>query len=211
VRRANGDTYHTPNCSPQVAGFNQSQKGGIWGQLENLVLAQTKKKNAEDDFTLFAGPVLADDDEFFEGFDEKGPVRIQIPQRFWKIVVDLEDGALRAFAFVLEQDLSNVQFTEAFNVDEKFAPMMVSIDDLEGMLTGVRFPQELKDADQFGTDLGEELLKANAIERREPAAVVAPNAGVAQADEEPNDEVERSTEAETEEPPPPPRRRNRQP
>ena len=33
VRRANGDTYHVTNCSPQVARFNQSP-AGRWGRLE---------------------------------------------------------------------------------------------------------------------------------------------------------------------------------
>lgn len=31
VRRANGDTFHTTNCSPQVKGFNRSNLGGVWG------------------------------------------------------------------------------------------------------------------------------------------------------------------------------------
>lgn len=42
IRRANGDTYHVTNCSPQVAAFNQAAKKGVWGQLENLILDQAK-------------------------------------------------------------------------------------------------------------------------------------------------------------------------
>ena len=35
----NGDTYHTTNCSPQVAGFNRAANGeDNWGDLENLVI-----------------------------------------------------------------------------------------------------------------------------------------------------------------------------
>ena len=34
VRRANGDSYHLTNCSPQVPSFNQH---GIWAKLERLI------------------------------------------------------------------------------------------------------------------------------------------------------------------------------
>ena len=37
VRRGNGDSFHTTNCSPQVKGFNQSGEGGLWGELENFI------------------------------------------------------------------------------------------------------------------------------------------------------------------------------
>src|SRR5262249_9442997 len=55
LRRANGDTYHVTNCSPQVAGFNRSNAGeDNWGDLENVVLAEA----ANERLCLFAGPVL---------------------------------------------------------------------------------------------------------------------------------------------------------
>ena len=41
LRRANGDTYHVTNCSPQMAGFNRSNDGNDnWGDLENHVLSE---------------------------------------------------------------------------------------------------------------------------------------------------------------------------
>ena len=63
VRRANGDTFHTTNCSPQVAGFNRSNQDGLWGRLENEVLRQA----AGERLTVLAGPVLDDDDRVFHG------------------------------------------------------------------------------------------------------------------------------------------------
>ena len=43
IQKSNGDTYHTTNCSPQVAGFNRSASGtDNWGDLENLVQKETK-------------------------------------------------------------------------------------------------------------------------------------------------------------------------
>ena len=68
AKRANGDTFHTTNCSPQVLGFNRSNKDGLWGELENYVLKQAKAER----LSVFAGPVLSDDDEWFEGRDRRG-------------------------------------------------------------------------------------------------------------------------------------------
>ncbi|MFB1488240.1 MULTISPECIES: DNA/RNA non-specific endonuclease [unclassified Thiocapsa] len=69
VRRANGDTFHVTNCSPQVADFNQSQRGeDNWGDLENQVLANA----ASERLCVFAGPVLDPADEVFVGTGEGG-------------------------------------------------------------------------------------------------------------------------------------------
>ena len=35
LRLANGDTFHTTNCTPQVAGFNQSNHATNWGATKN--------------------------------------------------------------------------------------------------------------------------------------------------------------------------------
>ena len=64
VRRANGDTYHVTNCSPQIASFNRSALKGAWGELENL----SSSRRRPSDTALFAGPVLRSDDRFFRGW-----------------------------------------------------------------------------------------------------------------------------------------------
>ena len=64
VRIANGDTYHVTNCSPQVAGFNQSSQGeDNWGDLENHVL----KSAVQERYCHFAGPILDPRDDTFIG------------------------------------------------------------------------------------------------------------------------------------------------
>jgi len=55
VVRANGDTFHTTNCSPQVADFNRSNEKGTWGELEDYIQKQAKT----DRFTLMAGPATS--------------------------------------------------------------------------------------------------------------------------------------------------------
>ncbi len=64
VVRANGDSYHVTNCSPQTKEFNQSSKGeDNWGDLENVVLSEA----ANERLCVFAGPILADEDQSFQG------------------------------------------------------------------------------------------------------------------------------------------------
>src|SRR5262249_47540132 len=58
IQMGNGDTYHTTNCSPQVAGFNRPANDDNWGDLEKIVQKETKSEKV----ILFSGPVLADDD-----------------------------------------------------------------------------------------------------------------------------------------------------
>ncbi len=168
VRRANNDSYHTTNCSPQVKGFNQSKEGGIWGELENFILAQAKAEI----YCLFAGPVFSDDDEVFEGVDDFGDIEVKIPSRFWKVVVAESAGAIQSFAFVLEQDLTGVEFRE-FAVTAQWAEHLVSIAALEDQLEGIEFPQAVKDGDQFGKPIVDEIqrvhLESLGIRRPGPA------------------------------------------
>ena len=134
IRVANGDTFHTTNCTPQVAGFNRSNLDGRWGELENFIASQA----GTEKLSLFAGPVLAEDDRVFDGVDERGAVRIQIPRRYWKVVLAASQGELRAFGFLLEQDLSDVPLEFAVGVEWKNE--LVSLSDLERILGLVEFP-----------------------------------------------------------------------
>jgi DNA/RNA endonuclease G (NUC1) len=158
VRRANGDTYHVTNCSPQVAAFNQSTKAGVWGQLENLILRQAKTER----YSLIAGPVFGADDPIFRGVDDEGAVLVRIPRRFWKIVVARHGDDVATFAFILEQDLSHTDLE--FAVDEVWRERMISVPELEALLSVVTFPPELHDSDQFETEGGEALRARTGLE-----------------------------------------------
>lgn len=143
VRAANGDTYHVTNCSPQVAGFNRSDHRNNWGALEDLVFTQAKLER----YCLFSGPVLASDDPWFAGVDDLGAVRVQIPRRFWKVVVAVKAGRLQAFAFVLEQNLANTPLE--FVVPDSWADQHVPFARLQELLPAIQFPPEVVAADQF--------------------------------------------------------------
>jgi endonuclease G len=162
LRRANGDTYHVTNCSPQVAGFNRSNAGEQnWGDLENVVLSEA----ANERLCLFAGPVLEDSDEVFVGKGDGGmTLRAKVPKRFWKLIVSRVEDGIAAYGFVLEQDLSDVSFTE-FVVPAEFVPAMVAIADIESM-AAVSFGDDIRNADQFDTVRGGEVSLRGRVRRK---------------------------------------------
>ena len=164
VRRANGDTFHVTNCSPQVSGFNQSQAGSDnWGDLENHVLSEA----ANERLCVLAGPVLDPSDEVFVGVGEGGTVlRAKVPQRFWKVIVARVETGLAAYGFVLEQDLAAVDWE--LTVPPGFLPAMYPLSDI-AVMTGLVFDPSLLDADQYATVRGGELAlrSGTRLRRRE--------------------------------------------
>jgi endonuclease G, mitochondrial len=155
LRRANGDTYHVTNCSPQIESFNRSGSDGLWGELENFVLKQAKTER----YSLFAGPVFRKDDHLFLGVDDTGPISVPIPRQFWKIVVARTDGELQTFAFILDQDLSHTDFeaVEAleFAVDATWRKRMIAVKQLDKLIPALEFPKQMLDSDQINADPGE--------------------------------------------------------
>jgi endonuclease G len=160
LRRANGDSYHVTNCSPQVAGFNQSARGDVnWGDLENHVLSEASNER----LCVFAGPVLDPKDRVFHGVAAGGkPLRTRIPGRFWKVVVARVAEGIAAYGFVLEQDLSDVDFE--FVPADDFVPVMYPLREI-AELTGVRFADGVLDADQFDALRGLEIAQRSGTRR----------------------------------------------
>ena len=99
----------------------------MWGLLENAVL---ELEGLEDRrLTLFAGPVLDPDDPPYRG--------VQLPVEHWKVVVYRLGGRLRAKAFVLTQDLDDLE-REVPDFLEEFDTWLVPLDLLEER-TGLTF------------------------------------------------------------------------
>ena len=151
LRRANGDTFHTTNCSPQIADFNRAVFGfhGLWGELEEIVLEQ-----AEDErLCVFAGPILDPGDTAFQGRDNQGETFVQIPSAYWKVIVARAGNRLQSFAFILEQDLSDVEFEpEEFVVDGEWARRQVTVAEVERRAGIMTFPSEVHRSDTKNTD-----------------------------------------------------------
>ncbi len=158
VRDAVGDTFHTTNCTPQVAGFNRPDKDTNWGDLELFVA----KQSGAGRLSLFAGPVLASDDPIFSGVTVGGVLRVQIPRRYWKVVATVQSGELAAFGFILDQNLDDVPLE--MTVSPEWTPHMIALKDLERVLGNLKFSAEVKKADQASTVLGKTVRAGAGIE-----------------------------------------------
>jgi endonuclease G, mitochondrial len=90
--RANADTFHFTNCVPQASTFNQ--RSAHWQGVEQYVLEDNAVADGER-ISVFTGPVLADDDPHWRG--------VQIPRRFWKIIVRVDHGVTLAIALMADQ------------------------------------------------------------------------------------------------------------
>lgn len=134
IQMANGDTYHVTNCSPQVKAFNQGQYGEEnWGDLESAIQSITKSE--KEKACIFAGPVFGVGDRWFNGTDGDDAVRIQIPSKYWKIVVVKSDDGFDAFGFVLEQDVRKVTEKE-FYVTQEWVAAWKPISEIKGLMRG---------------------------------------------------------------------------
>ncbi len=147
MQKGNGDTFHTTNCSPQTAKFNQSKfKGFNWGELENMVEKQT---SAEKVCTI-SGPVFDPKDKFFHGLvKSRVEVSIQIPSRFWKIIIANNGGQPQAFGFVLDQDLTGVDLHEELIVPDAWKKFMMPLKEIEEFFDGLATLGPILKWDQF--------------------------------------------------------------
>jgi endonuclease G, mitochondrial len=142
ARAANEDSFFFTNITPQMAGFNQSGAGGLWGLLENSLLEQTTLQRRR--VTALAGPVLHPDDPAYRD--------TQVPLDFWKVLVYLVEDQLRVRGFVLTQNLDGLErrapgpvALEELDLAD-FDVYAVPLDDLQQRTT-LTFADGLRDAD----------------------------------------------------------------
>ena len=147
---ANKESCLFPNITPQHQSFNQSQRHGLWGELENAIFEDLSVERLR--VSVIAGPILSDDDPEYRG--------VKVPQDFWKVLayVDEEDGNLKAKAYVLTQR-NLLGDLEAFALDD-FRLYQVPIVELEKMVD-LSFGG-LKDFDGFTTEMSKEAFRSGA-------------------------------------------------
>jgi endonuclease G len=146
ARLAHDDTFHWTNSSPQHAKFNRNRK--TWGLIENHILKHTNK--AERRASVFTGPVFADDDPIIV---TPGGIEVQLPLKFWKVVVCVdEQEQLAASAFLISQEeIVNAWLEELeFPVTDDVKPFQVTVAEVEQM-TDLSFGQ-LAQCDTMGAD-----------------------------------------------------------
>ena len=99
AEKANKDSFFFTNITPQMDDFNQGQRGGLWGRLEDAVFEDTDVEDLK--VSLFGGPVFRDDDRNF--------MNVKLPREFWKVIMFVEDGKLKAKGFLLAQNLDQLK------------------------------------------------------------------------------------------------------
>lgn len=138
AEKANKDSFFFTNITPQMDDFNQGQRGGLWGRLEDAVFEDTEVEDLK--VSLFGGPVFRDDDRNF--------IDVKIPREFWKVIVFVENGKLKSKSFILAQNLDQLR---AFELDA-FKVYQVALEEVQDRC-GLKFPDVLKEADSVGRRL----------------------------------------------------------
>jgi endonuclease G len=147
AKRANDDTFHFSNCSPQHKDFNQGK--ALWAGLEDYILDNADTEGFKA--SVFNGPVFRDDDPPYRG--------VKIPRQFWKVVVMVKTGgALSATAYVVSQENLIQALPQEEFVFGAYRTFQVSVAQIE-QLTGLSFGS-LSSADPLhtGGTGGEEAL-----------------------------------------------------
>jgi endonuclease G len=138
AKKANRDSFFFTNITPQMDDFNQSSRGGIWGRLEDAVFEDTDVEDLK--VSVFGGPVFHNDDREFRD--------VLIPREFWKLLLFIENGVLKAKAFLLTQSLDEL---EALELDE-FKVFQVSVPEIEARC-GLAFSAAIRSADSVAERL----------------------------------------------------------
>jgi endonuclease G len=128
AKLANDDTFHFTNCTPQHKDFNRNKTR--WAGLEDYIL--TNAANLHFKANVFTGPVLAQDDDSYEG--------VQLPRQFWKVVTMVKtDRRLSATAYLLSQKqlIAGLRTREAFSYGA-YKTYQVPVSKVE-KLTGLTF------------------------------------------------------------------------
>jgi endonuclease G len=115
------ESFYMSNMSPQLPAFNR----GIWGEAEAFT-----RKAAKENGSLFvvSGPI------FSANMKTIGVNRVAVPERYYKILLDVRDPELKALAFIIpNRDCS-----------EELEKFVVSIDEIE-TATGIDFFPALPD------------------------------------------------------------------
>ena len=128
-REAQLETFLMSNIVPQKPNLNR----GVWRELE-MKVADTKDglANRFDGVYVITGPIYDDNIEKIS----KNQIEIEIPDGFYKIIVDIENNMPRALAFIMPQNVNRKDEPEKF---------LTSIDEIEKQ-TGLDFFSDLEDS-----------------------------------------------------------------
>lgn len=140
--RAEADTLHFTNCTPQVGRFNSGQT--LWQGIENHVLDNARIDDLR--VCVFTGPVLADDDPPYR--EDVFP-DFKVPLKFFKLAVWSDGGTLRSLALLADQSPSLQEIPEGAEDiadTEEVEEFLSTVAEIES-LTGLDFGEAVRRAD----------------------------------------------------------------
>ena len=148
------DTFHFTNAALQHRSFNN----GIWGRLEDALLARADRRTS---MTVFTGPILSLGDPVLRVPRDGGVDQAQVPLEFWKVIAFATDENFLAAAGFRQSQTDvlrsmNLDFTEPVERDieahiDTLLTYQVPIVDIENA-TGLSF-HYLRDYDAVPEDL----------------------------------------------------------
>lgn len=122
--KANEDTFHFTNCSPQHKNLNQK----IWLNLEDYILNNATNFGLK--ISVFTGPVFRADDMVYRQ-------EFRIPAEFWKVVVMVKaDQTLSATAYLQTQKNLITDLEFAYGAYETYQVPVTQIEALTGLKFG---------------------------------------------------------------------------
>lgn len=136
------------NACPQVPSINRSNKKGLWGKLQKLILEDgaIKESGKTGKISVFSGPIFQSTDLVYKG--------VQVPMEFFKIIAWISDShKLKVTAFKLSQvDLvGDINFEDlGINENLEFREYQCSIKYLD-KVTSIDF-SNLFEFDTFQND-----------------------------------------------------------
>jgi len=139
------DTYVLSNACPQWHPFNN----GPWKALETLVREEYSKSKSFDEVWIITGPIFDDSngkeyltkDTDHAAWAQKP---VEIPDAFYKIIIDMEADCPRAVAFIIDHN-EGYDYGLGETDNERLSGFIVSIDEIE-TATGLDFLWLLDDA-----------------------------------------------------------------
>ncbi len=129
------ESYFYSNMSPQRASFNREK----WAELENMIRGYVYENHR--DLFVYTGPILHDQLNKIE----KSINGVSIPEKFFKIVVDLE--AKKAIAYIMPQETKNYPI-------EYFASTINEVEEI----TGIDFLYQLDEKTQQDLETQKDVL-----------------------------------------------------
>ena len=134
------DTFVLSNTCPQLGPLNN----GPWGDLEDLV--RESYSVSCDEVWIIAGPIFDDTngratltkDTAYSTVAQKP---VEIPDQFYKIIIDELDGQIRALAFIMDAD-ETYGYGTSDSISARLSGFLASIDEIEEK-TGLDFLWEL--------------------------------------------------------------------